>query len=97
MSRIMVLDPTAQPPQQVVDRGPDAGRLRGRKVGIRFDSAWRSFLWTIDEWEPMLRDAGADVFTWHAGGRIGDEGGRTFSQLEEFATDVDVGIVGLGN
>ena len=97
MARIRVLDPTAPPPQLEMDRGPDAGRLSDLKVGIRFDTAWRSFLWAMDEWAPMLRAAGAEVVTWNAGGRIGDQGDKTFAELENFASDVDVGIVGLGN
>ncbi len=97
VGRIRVLDPTAPPPELEKDRGPDAGGLSGLRIGIRYDSAWRSYLWAMDEWAPMLRAAGAEVFTWSAGGRIGDEGDRTFAALETFADEVDVGIVGLGN
>lgn len=97
MGRITVLDPTAAPPDVDADPGPDAGLVRGRVVGIRFDSAWRSFEWVIDEWERELRAAGADVRRWRAGNRIGEEGERTFAELDAFATDVDIAIIGLGN
>jgi hypothetical protein len=97
MARIKVLDPTAPPPDVDDDPGPDAGPLRGRLVGIRFDSAWKSFEWVIDEWVPRLEASGARVRLWEAGNRIGDEGERTFKELDDFATDVDIALVGLGN
>jgi len=97
MTRILVLDPTAAPPEVDADPGPDAGSLAGRTVGIRYDTAWKSFEWVIDEWTPRLRDAGADLRRWCAGNRIGDEGERTRAELESFATDVDIAVVGLGN
>ena len=97
MPRITVLDPTAAPPEVDSDPGPDAGALRGRVVGIRYDVAWRSWEWALDEWANRLTDAGADVRIWCAGNRVGEEGERTFKELDEFATDVDIAIVGLGN
>ena len=97
MGRILVLDPTAAPPEVDADPGPDAGSLAGRTVGIRFDRAWKSFEWVIEEWTPRLRGAGAEVRTWCAGNRIGEEGERTRAELESFATDVDIAVVGLGN
>lgn len=97
MARIRVLDPTAAPPEDDPDPGPDAGPLGGRTVGIRYDRAWRSFEWVIDEWARELRATGADIRTWCAGNRIGDEGERTFAELEAFVGEVDVAIVGLGN
>jgi hypothetical protein len=97
MGRIKVLDPTAAPPEVTPDPGPDAGSLAGRAVGIRYDSAWPSFEWVIDEWERELTAAGAVVTTWCAGNRIGDEGDRTFRELDEFADGADIAIVGLGN
>ena len=97
MTRVRILDPTAAPPDVDPDPGPDAGELRSRVVGIRYDQAWRSWLWTIDEWQPLLERAGATVRLWRAGNRIGDEGERTAAELEEFAAAVDVAIVGLGN
>ena len=97
MPRITVLDPTAAPPEVDADPGPDAGPLRGRKVGIRYDVAWRSFEWTLDEWSRELKANGATVQLWCAGNRVGEEGERTFRELDEFAEDVDIAIVGLGN
>jgi hypothetical protein len=97
MARILVLDPTAPPPEVDPDPGPDAGSLSGRTVGLRYDTAWRSYEWVIDEWTSRLRGTGAEVRPWLAGNRIGDEGRRTRAELEAFADDVDVALVGLGN
>ncbi|HEX6310347.1 MAG TPA: hypothetical protein VF152_01830 [Acidimicrobiia bacterium] len=97
MARISVLDPTASPPEIDPDPGPDAGDLSGRIVGFRYDRTWQSFLWVLDEWEPRLRAAGADIRRWCAGNRIGEEGEHTALRLESFATDVDIAVIGLGN
>ena len=74
MGRVRILDPTAAPPATDPDPGPDAGSLEGKRVGIRFDRAWRSWLFVIDEWETRLRGAGATVVRWEAGNRIGVDG-----------------------
>ena len=97
MNRIMVLDPTAPPPEDEPGPGPDAGELAGRVVGFRSDRTWRSFEWVIDEWASRLREEGAEIVTWVAGNRIGEEGETTAQRLEEFAEKVDVAFVGLGN
>ncbi len=97
MTRVTMLDPTAPPPEVGTDPGPDAGPLAGKRVGIRFDRAWRAWLWTIDEWAPRFEAAGAVVDRWEAGNRVGDEGLVTFAELDEFADRVDLALVGLGN
>ena len=97
MARITILDPVAAPPEVDPDPGPDAGSLRGVVVGIRTDTTWRSFAWTIEEWEPRLRSLGADVRVWVSGHRVGEGGEQTAAELAQFVAEVDVGIVGLGN
>ena len=97
MARITVLDPTAAPPDVDPDPGPDAGDLAGRIVGIRSDRTWPSFEWVLDEWTRELSAAGSQVRPWRAGNRIGDDGVRTFAELDDFATDVDIAVIGLGN
>lgn len=92
-----MLDPTAAPPEVDPDPGPDAGALRGRVVGLRLDTAWKSYEWVLDEWAPRLEAAGARVLRWIAGNRVGETGDQTARELERFAADVDMGIVGLGN
>ncbi len=97
MYRVTILDPTASPP--IVDRspGPDAGPLAGKRIGFRFDHAWRSFEWVLEEWEPRFEAAGATVDRWVAGNRVGDEAPVTAAELDAFAARVDVALVGLGN
>lgn len=95
--RVTILDPTARPPAVVDDPGPDAGPLRGRRVGLRFDTAWRSYEWVLDEWQPRLEAAGATVERWCSGNRVGEDAAGTSAELESFAERVDVAVVGLGN
>lgn len=95
--RIKVLDPTAPPPDVDPDPGPDAGSLAGKVVGLRLDTAWRSYEWVLAEWEPRLTAAGAVVRRWTAGNRVGDEADVTQRELDAFSAEVDVGVVGLGN
>ncbi len=97
MTRVRILDPAAAPPETDPDPGPDAGVLAGKTVGLRFDRAWRSWLWVLDEWEPQLHLHGARTLRWEAGNRIGVDGEDTFSRLAVFAADVDAALVGLGN
>jgi hypothetical protein len=97
MTRVRILDPTASPPATIDDPGPDAGALAGKTIGLRFDRAWRSWLFVLDEWEPRLRDAGARTLRWEAGNRVGVDGAETFAALAVFAADVDAALVGLGN
>lgn len=97
MPRIRILDPTARPPATDPDPGPDAGTLAGKRVGLRYDTAWRSWEWVLDEWEPLLREAGAEVVRFCAGNRVGEGGERTLVELAHFADDVDLAVVGLGN
>ena len=67
-------------------------------MGIRYDLTWRSFLWTVDEWTRKLEAAGAEVVPWCSESRqdvkLED---AVLVELENFATDVDIAIVGLGN
>ena len=95
--RITILDPTAPPPAAGAHDEPAAGLLAGKTVGIRLDRAWRSFEWVADEWANAFRARGATVTSWVAGNRIGEEGERTRGELEQFASSVDLAVVGLGN
>ena len=97
MARVTILDPTAPAPDAEPAPGPDAGPLDGKVVGLRSDRTWRSFEWVLDEWQPELETAGAEVRRWVSGNRVGEEGERTRRELEAFAADVDIAVVGLGN
>ena len=97
MTRITILDPTAPAPDTDADPGPSPGTLAGCNVGIRSDRTWRSFEWVADEWEEALRREGAHVGRWVSGNRIGDEGERTRTELDEFVAAHDLVVTGLGN
>ena len=97
MTRVSVLDPTAPPPEITMDPGPAAGSLANTRIGIRIDQTWQSWLQVTDEWQRSLEAAGAEVVWFDAGNRIGDEGDRTRRELDAFAEEVDLAIVGLGN
>ncbi len=97
MARIRILDPTAPPPDVNPDPGPAAGKLRGRRVGLRHDPTWRSFEWVMAEWTRAFGEAGAEVHPWSAGARVGPEGEQTARELAGFVDEVDLAVLGLGN
>lgn len=99
MTRIKILDPTAQPPDVDAAPGPslDAATLAGGRFGIRYDLTWRSFDWVRDEWAKQLEAEGAKVSQWCAGDRTGDEANRTLEALEGFVGEQEVVLSGLGN
>ena|SRR5436190_21305638 len=96
--RITILDPTAPPGADTVSPTYDLGRtLKDVRVGLRLDRSWRSYEIVLDVWQRRLRDDGAIPEVLVVGERIGDEGERTRSDLDEWSRLVDVGVVGLGN
>ncbi|HEV3226900.1 MAG TPA: hypothetical protein VGZ52_08700 [Acidimicrobiales bacterium] len=97
MARITILDPTAPAPDIDTDPGPSLSSLAALRVGIRSDRTWRSFEWVADEWERELVARGAIVTRWVSGNRIGDDGERTRTALEELVAANDFIISGLGN
>lgn len=97
MSRIMILDPTAQPPDVDAEPGPTLRAVEAAKVGIRYDLTWRSFDWVRDEWASMFAADGASVSQWCAGDRTGEAAESTLRDLGRFVDDREVLISGLGN
>jgi hypothetical protein len=97
-SRITILDPTAPPGDQSASPTFDLGRpLDGVRVGLRLDRSWRSYEIVLGVWQRLLRADGAMPEVLVVGERIGEEGERTRSDLDEWSRLVDVGVVGLGN
>ncbi len=94
-----VLDPRAEtsshaPESRTFDVG---GPIAGTVVGLRLDAVWRSYVAVVDEWEQMLTADGAVPSVVWVGERVGAEGERTRSDLDEWSRLIDVGVVGLGN
>ena len=50
MAKITILDPVASPPEVDPDPGPNAGGLQDKVVGLRLDSAWKSYEWVLEIW-----------------------------------------------
>ena len=95
---ITILDPRVIPP-----RDPETevfsvdGPIAGKVVGLRLDHAWRSYIAIVDVWEQLLiADGAVPKFFW-PGERVGAEGEKTRTDLEEWSRLVDIGVVGLGN
>ena len=97
MALQMVLDPTASLADDITDAGPDAGSLRGKRVGVRIDMLWRSWDWVSEVWAEGLRAEGAEVRFWRSCGRTGEEGARAAEEYAAFLAETDVAVVGLGN
>jgi hypothetical protein len=97
MSTITIRRPTAPRPEP--DAAPTfrlAGPVRGRRIGLRTDGAWRSWTLIAGEWDKRLRDAGADVLCVETGAQVGDPGRDDRRTIAEWSDAVDGGIVGLG-
>jgi hypothetical protein len=92
-----VLDPTLPMEPDIPDPGPPVATVSGMRVGFRLDILWRSWDWVADEWTALLKADGAEVSSWRAHGRTGDEGEAMLKELDAWLGDVDVAVVGLAN
>ena len=73
------------------------GSIRGRRVGLRTEGAWTSWLTIVDEWTRFLEYDGAiPVVLTANGSRIGSDAAGTQAAIDEWAQSIDVGISGLG-
>jgi hypothetical protein len=70
--------------------------VAGLRVGLRHEGSWRSWMLIVDEWEKFLLRDGAVPVVLKAGGRVGDEGEQTRSDVRAWAAEIDCGISGLG-
>ena len=93
-----ILDPRADFGDSGESATYDLGRsLVDVMVGLRLDHAWRSYMTVVDEWKGAFASAGARVAVLWTGERVGDEGERTRSDLDDWSRLVDCAVVGLGN
>ena len=98
MPRVRVLVPTPPPEAETTSATYRlAGGVRGARVGLRLDSAWRSYEIVAGVWQRMLTTDGADVVPLVTGARAGPAAERTRTDLEEWSRLVDCGVIGLGN
>lgn len=97
MADLIVLDPTATRDDNDASPGPDAGPLRGRRIGFRLDRMWRAWDWISELWAEEFRAEGAEVMFWRSGGRSGAEGDRHECDYAEFLSSIDIAVVGLAN
>jgi hypothetical protein len=97
MPTIDILSPTALGPAESRPVRPRLATLRGARLGIRIDHAWRSWWQVADEIASLARtELGvADVVVFDPESRIGrpeDESAKVVA----FARGVDAAVVGLG-
>lgn len=97
MTSIKILDPTARREDDIASPGPAAGRLDGKRIGVRLDQIWRSWDWVSEAWAEKFRAHGAEVVFWRSGGRSGDEGERIEADYQAFLKTIDIAVVGLAN
>jgi hypothetical protein len=98
MTEILVLNPTAAHSADIADPGPNFGNIRGRTIGFRVDTLWRSWDWVVDVWAEKLRELGATTIFWRTHqGRTGNEGERIAAEEQRFMADSDLVVSGLGN
>jgi hypothetical protein len=91
------LRPTAAPTEDTV--APTAtldGAIAGRRIGLRHEGSWRSWLLIVDDWVGRLRADGAEPVVLQAGGRVGIDGVRTHHDIAVWADEVEAGVSGLG-
>jgi hypothetical protein len=97
MATIDILSPIAMGP--AASRMPEPRRptLRGARLGIRIDHAWRSWWQAADEIGRLARtELGvADVVVFDPESRIGRPEEES-EKVREFARTVDAAVVGLG-
>lgn len=97
MSSIEILSPIALGPaaaEPLAARLPD---LRGKRLGIRIDHAWRSWWTAADELAALAKAhlGVADVVVFDPESRIGKPEAES-QKVVDFAHRIDAAIVGLG-
>ena len=98
MTRVEILVPTPPPEPAATSPTFALGRtVRGVRVGLRLDAAWRSYETVVDEWRRRLEADGAAPVVLVTGERAGAGAERTRADLDEWSRLVECGVIGLGN
>ena len=97
MTTIDILSPAALGPAESRTLAPRRVTLRGGRLGIRIDHAWRSWWQAADEIASLARtELGvAEVVVFDPESRIGRPEEES-AKVAEFARSVDAAVVGLG-
>ena len=97
MATIEILSPTAMGPTESRPLRARRPTLRGARLGIRIDHAWRSWWQAADEIATLARrELGvADVVLFDPDSRIGRPEEES-AKVVAFARSVDAAVVGLG-
>ena len=97
MRRIEILSPVAMGPGEAKPITPALGSLRGKRLGIRRDSVWRSFEIFADELGRLASErlGVASVEMFDPGIRIGTTDEER-AKIAAFAQQIDAAVVGLG-
>ena len=97
MATIDILSPIALGPAESRPLRPRLSTLRGARLGIRIDHAWRSWWQAADEIGSLARaELGvAEVVVFDPESRIGRPEDES-AKVVDFARGVDAAIVGLG-
>lgn len=72
------------------------GPIREKRVGLRTDLAWRSWMLIAGRWDEFLRRDGASTLAIQTAAQIGREGADDRATVDSWSDEVDCGIVGLG-
>jgi hypothetical protein len=96
-AKIAIRLPTARPPDSA---GAPAftvdGSIGGKRVGLRTDLAWRSWMLIAGKWDEYLQRDGASTLAIQTAAQIGREGADDRATVDAWSDEVDCGIVGLG-
>jgi len=97
MGTIDILSPVSLGPAESRPLAARLRSLRGKRLGIRVDRAWRSFHAYADELGRLARErlGVRDVVLFDPDTRIGTPEAES-GKVAEFARGVDAAVVGLG-
>jgi hypothetical protein len=91
--RIPVVEPVQPPTAPTYSL---RGSVAGRRVGLRTEGQWRSWLIIVREWERILGESSAIPDVIRTGERVGEQGERTRDLVRDWVSRIDCAVVGLG-